>query len=109
MALASVEGSSKLNPNAPLFIPAAYQVEDFSPEWWQLVTTSTWYRDYWVSQHQEENDFYDGDDDFSNDIADFLPEGFDVDSNEDLRTMEADFEEFIQASLNEGGYHHSEK
>ncbi|KAG6603411.1 Protein EARLY RESPONSIVE TO DEHYDRATION 15, partial [Cucurbita argyrosperma subsp. argyrosperma] len=105
MALASVDGRSKLNPNAPLFIPAAYQVEDFSPQWWQLVTTSTWYRDYWLSQHQEDGDFYmDGEDDFSNDIADFLPEAFDLDANEELRTMEAEFEEFIQASLTEG-YH----
>ncbi|XP_065851926.1 uncharacterized protein [Euphorbia lathyris] len=53
MALVS-GGRSTLNPDAPLFIPAAYrQVEDFSPEWWQLVTTSTWYRDYWLSQHQD--------------------------------------------------------
>ncbi|XP_038883637.1 protein EARLY RESPONSIVE TO DEHYDRATION 15 [Benincasa hispida] len=108
MALASVEGSSKLNPNAPLFIPAAYQVEDFSPQWWQLVTTSTWYRDYWLSQHQEESDFYiDGEDEFSNDITEFLPETFDLDANEELCTMEAEFEEFIQASLTEG--YHPEK
>ncbi|XP_022153878.1 protein EARLY RESPONSIVE TO DEHYDRATION 15 [Momordica charantia] len=106
MALASVEGRSTLNPNAPLFIPAAYQVEDFSPQWWQLVTTSTWYRDYWLSQHQEESDFYIEDDFNSNDIADLLPEAFDLDANEELRTMEAEFEEFIQASLTEA--HHPE-
>ncbi|XP_065851504.1 protein EARLY RESPONSIVE TO DEHYDRATION 15-like [Euphorbia lathyris] len=59
MALVS-GGRSTLNPDAPLFIPAAYrQVEDFSPEWWQLVTTSTWYRDYWLSQHQDAKGFYD--------------------------------------------------
>ncbi|GJN10786.1 hypothetical protein PR202_ga28909 [Eleusine coracana subsp. coracana] len=45
--------SSSLNPNAPLFIPAAYrQVEDYSPEWWELVQTTAWFRDHWVRQHQ---------------------------------------------------------
>ncbi|TVT98008.1 hypothetical protein EJB05_56725, partial [Eragrostis curvula] len=45
--------SSSLNPNAPIFIPAAYrQVEDYSPEWWELVKTTAWFRDHWVSQHQ---------------------------------------------------------
>ncbi|KAL0339723.1 UNVERIFIED_CONTAM: protein EARLY RESPONSIVE TO DEHYDRATION 15 [Sesamum radiatum] len=53
MALVS-GGRSTLNPNAPLFIPAAVkQVEDFSPEWWSLVNTSTWFRNYWISQHEE--------------------------------------------------------
>ncbi|XP_022966499.1 protein EARLY RESPONSIVE TO DEHYDRATION 15-like [Cucurbita maxima] len=100
MSLASEE-RSKLNPNAPLFIPAAYQVEDFSPQWWQLVTTSTWYHDYWLSQHQEESDFsLNSEDDY--DIAEFLPLALDLEGNEELRTMEAEFEEFIQASLNEG-------
>ena len=45
--------SSSLNPNAPLFIPAAYrQVEDYSPEWWELVQTTAWFRDHWFRQHQ---------------------------------------------------------
>ncbi|TVU37401.1 hypothetical protein EJB05_10713, partial [Eragrostis curvula] len=45
--------SSSLNPNAPIFVPAAYrQVEDYSPEWWELVKTTAWFRDHWVSQHQ---------------------------------------------------------
>ncbi|KAK2978955.1 hypothetical protein RJ640_017519 [Escallonia rubra] len=58
MALVS-GGRSTLNPNAPLFILAVVrQVEDFSPEWWQLVTTSTWFHDYWLSQHQGEDGFY---------------------------------------------------
>ncbi|MCD7459280.1 hypothetical protein HAX54_040539 [Datura stramonium] len=36
MALVS-GGRSTLNPNAPLFIPSyVQQVEDFSPEWWNL-------------------------------------------------------------------------
>ncbi|XP_021282132.1 protein EARLY RESPONSIVE TO DEHYDRATION 15 [Herrania umbratica] len=94
-------GRSTLNPNAPLFIPAVYrQVEDFSPEWWQLVTTSTWYRDYWLSQHQDEDGFYDNaeDDGFDgNDIADLLPDTFDLIADEDLSGMDLQFEEFIQS------------
>ncbi|XWS59059.1 hypothetical protein CRYUN_Cryun08bG0089500 [Craigia yunnanensis] len=94
-------GRSTLNPNAPLFIPAVYrQVEDFSPEWWQLVTTSTWYRDYWISQHQDEDGLYDNaeDDGFeSNDIADLLPDTFDLGADEDLSGMYLQFEEFIQS------------
>ena len=94
-------GRSTLNPNAPLFIPAVYrQVEDFSPEWWQLVTTSTWYRDHWISQYQDEDDFYDNveDDAFDgNDIADLLPDTFDLVADEDLSDMDLQFEEFIQS------------
>ena len=84
--MAMVSGRrSTLNPDAPLFVPAAVrQVEDFSPEWWQLVTTSTWYHDYWISQHQGADGFYDGE----VDVADLLPESFDFDDMEDL--FEAD-------------------
>ena len=100
---------STLNPNAPLFIPAAFrQVEDFSPEWWQLITTSTWFRDYWLSQHQvveeeeEEEEIFNGnaDDEFDN-IADLLPDTFDFGAEEDFSHMEAQFEEFIQSSETE--------
>ncbi|GLT95873.1 hypothetical protein SLE2022_135300 [Rubroshorea leprosula] len=94
-------GKSTLNPNAPLYIPAAVrQVEDFSPEWWQLVTTSTWYRQYWLSQHQGEDGFYNDaeDDDFDgNDIADLLPDTFDLVAGEDLSAMDLQFEEFVQS------------
>ncbi|KAM6570778.1 hypothetical protein CsatB_018763 [Cannabis sativa] len=92
MALVSGErsSSSSLNPNAPLFVPAALkQVEDFSPEWWELVKTSPWFRDYWLSQNQEEDfdggaNAYDNDDDafdtddMANDAFDlgFVEEGF---------------------------------
>lgn len=59
---------SRLNPHAPVFIPNASfsEVEDFSPEWWDLVKTSPWFRDYWLSQRQED-DFvsFDGYDDCS--------------------------------------------
>ncbi|MCE3216453.1 hypothetical protein HAX54_006602 [Datura stramonium] len=98
MALVS-GGRSTLNPNAPLFIPSyVQQVEDFSPEWWNLVTTATWFRDYWTSQHQAEE--Y-GDDNFGfagNDVAALLPENIDLDVDEDILNMEAQFEEFLQSS-----------
>ncbi|WVZ66953.1 hypothetical protein U9M48_016104 [Paspalum notatum var. saurae] len=54
MSTMAVASSSSLNPNAPLFIPAAYrQVEDFSPEWWELVKTTAWFRDHWFRQHHQ--------------------------------------------------------
>ncbi|KAI4300844.1 hypothetical protein L6164_034174 [Bauhinia variegata] len=102
MALVS-GGRSTLNPNAPLFVPAAFRmVEDFSAEWWQLITTLTWYRDYWVSQH---DGFYDNaEDEFdSNNAVDFLPDTFDLDvGEEDFSGLEDQFEEFIQSSETEG-------
>lgn len=104
MALVS-GGRSTLNPNAPLFIPAAFrQVEDFSPEWWQLVTTSTWYHDYWLSQNQGEDGFYEnGEDDFDGvNVADLLPETFEFDDGDDFSNMETQFEEFLQFSENKG-------
>lgn len=91
---------STLNPDAPLFIPAAVrQVEDFSPEWWQLVTTSTWYPDYWISQQQQGADgFYDNGENENGgghiDVADLLPESFDFDDMEDF--FDTDAAEFDQ-------------
>lgn len=102
MALVS-GGRSTLNPNAPLFIPAALrQVEDFSPEWWQLVTTSTWYRDYWLSQHPE--GFFDhAEDDLDcDDVVDLLPDSIDFSNGDDFSSMEAQYEEFIQFTEAEG-------
>ncbi|KAE8098700.1 hypothetical protein FH972_016744 [Carpinus fangiana] len=103
MALVSGR-SSTLNPNAPLFIPAAFrQVEDFSPEWWQLVTTSTWYGDYWLSQRQGEDGFYENAEEDDFDVADLLPETFEFDDDgEDFSNMETQFEEFLQFSENKG-------
>ncbi|CAN6169115.1 unnamed protein product [Urochloa humidicola] len=72
--------SSSLNPNAPLFIPAAYrQVEDFSPEWWELVKTTAWFRDHWFRQHQLHEAAYDAalaltDDADVVDVAALLPD-----------------------------------
>ncbi|XP_050384086.1 protein EARLY RESPONSIVE TO DEHYDRATION 15 [Argentina anserina] len=101
--MALVSGRSTLNPNAPLFIPAALRlVEDFSPEWWQLVTTSTWYHDYWLGQNQDEDGFYANDQDNYDDVADLLPETFDLDAGEDFSTFEAaQFEEFLQSTQTE--------
>ncbi|KAK8651128.1 hypothetical protein V6N13_140742 [Hibiscus sabdariffa] len=96
-------GMSTLNPNAPLFVPAVYrQVEDFSPEWWQLVTTMTWYQDYWISQHQNEDGFYDDTEDDvdvldDNDIADWLSDTFDLVAEEDLLGIDLQLEDFIQS------------
>ncbi|KAL8050105.1 hypothetical protein ABFX02_06G061500 [Erythranthe guttata] len=63
--------TSALNPNAPMFVPSAYRtVEDFSDQWWDLVHSSPWFRDYWLrecfSDPQIESLFLDitgGDDD----------------------------------------------
>lgn len=96
MALVS-GGRSTLNPNAPLYIPAAFrQVEDFSPEWWQLVTTLTWYHDFWLSQQQGEGGYYGDEDGF--DGVDLLPDAFDLDAGDDLSSLEAQLEEFIRYS-----------
>ncbi|CAH1428965.1 unnamed protein product [Lactuca virosa] len=88
--------TSTLNPNAPLFVPAAVrQVEDFSPEWWDLVTTSTWFHDYWLSQQQGEDGFFANTvDDF--DVTDLLPDS--IEADEDTLTMEAQYEQFLLLS-----------
>ncbi|KAK4592103.1 hypothetical protein RGQ29_016554 [Quercus rubra] len=85
MALVSGERST-LNPNAPPFIPATfYQVEDFSSEWWELVKTSTWFRDFWLSQHQ--------DDDFEGNIE---VDTADAEDNDDASIDEAQLTELSQ-------------
>ncbi|XP_050385893.1 protein EARLY RESPONSIVE TO DEHYDRATION 15-like [Argentina anserina] len=68
---------SSLNPNAPMFVPSAYRsVEDFSTEWWALVHSSPWFRDYWLQEnfHDPQNDpFYSDipdDSDFIDDLFD---------------------------------------
>ncbi|KAM0948055.1 putative PAM2-containing protein CID1/CID2 [Dioscorea sansibarensis] len=48
--------ASTLNPNAEPFVPAVYRsVEDFSDEWWALVQSTPWFRDYWLREcfHEE--------------------------------------------------------
>ncbi|KAK8542284.1 hypothetical protein V6N13_137141 [Hibiscus sabdariffa] len=73
--------SSTLNPNAPLFVPLAYQtVEDFSDQWWALVQSSPCFRDFWLQErfHDPQND--DVDDllfpDDLDDIFDQYDDGF---------------------------------
>ncbi|KAL2465973.1 Protein EARLY RESPONSIVE TO DEHYDRATION 15 [Abeliophyllum distichum] len=104
MALVS-GGRSTLDPYAPLFIPTSVrQVEDFSPEWWNLVTTSTWFRNYWLTEYQGEdifgveNDVFDG-----NDVAKLLPDNIDLILDKDTLNMEAQFEEFLLSSEPEYG------
>ncbi|KAG1338519.1 protein EARLY RESPONSIVE TO DEHYDRATION 15 [Cocos nucifera] len=91
MAVSSgAAAKSTLNPNAPLYIPAAFRlVEDFSPEWWELVKTNTWFRDHWLQQHQEQETF-DGDDD--EDVVNLLPDSFDLGLVDELSILEAEFE-----------------
>ncbi|KAJ6790842.1 protein EARLY RESPONSIVE TO DEHYDRATION 15 [Iris pallida] len=82
-------GRSTLNPNAPIFIPAVYkQVEDFSPEWWELVNTTGWYRDHWFQQHQGEETFERED---TEDVANLLPDSIDLAITDDLSSLGADF------------------
>ena len=103
--MALVSGRSSLNPNAPLFIPAALrQVEDFSPEWWNLVTTSTWFREYWLSEHDDE-DFFgsDGDAFVQDEVVDLLPDTFDLSADDEFSGLEGQFEEFTQYSECGGG------
>ncbi|WCJ19970.1 Protein EARLY RESPONSIVE TO DEHYDRATION 15 [Euphorbia peplus] len=59
-----ISRASSLNPNAPLFVPMAYQtVEDFSDQWWNLVHSSPWFRDYWIQERFEDPQMGFGDDD----------------------------------------------
>lgn len=99
MALVSGRRST-LNPNAPLFIPAAVrQVEDFSPQWWDLVKTATWFRDYWLSQHKGEDIFQEEQNVFHEDnVVGLLPDSIDLDVEQDILDMEAQYEEFLQSS-----------
>ncbi|KAL9237934.1 hypothetical protein vseg_012425 [Gypsophila vaccaria] len=93
---------STLNPNAPVFIPAAFrQVEEYSPEWYDLISSSMWFRDYWLRQHQEtemlQSYGINQDSSVGND-ADFLPDDIDLGVDEELLNMESQFEEFIKFS-----------
>ncbi|GAV62452.1 hypothetical protein CFOL_v3_05975 [Cephalotus follicularis] len=75
--------SSTLNPDAPMFVPMAYRtVEDFSDEWWALVKSSPWFRDYWLQErfHDPQPDPYFSDiDDYAlaQDLASLLAVGDD--------------------------------
>ena len=71
----STMAMSALNPDAPMFIPAAFRrVEDYSPEWWELVKTTAWFRDHWFHQHQLYEDLADQDNSAVDDLAALLPD-----------------------------------
>lgn len=54
--------TSTLNPNAPIFVPSAYRaVEDFSDQWWDLIRSSPWFRDYWLRECYADVDDFDFD------------------------------------------------
>jgi len=76
--------ASSLNPDAPLFVPAAFrQVEDFSPQWWDLVKSTAWFRDHWYHEHQQLDDMaesllaFEAED--VDDLAGLLPDAIDED------------------------------
>jgi len=77
--------ASSLNPDAPLFVPAAFrQVEDFSPQWWDLVKSTAWFRDHWYHEHQQLDDMAESllafeADDEDDDLAGLLPDAIDED------------------------------
>lgn len=100
MAAVVAEQKSSLNPDAPLFIPEAFRhVEDFSPEWWDLVKTSTWFRDYWLNcQEEEEGYFFDEND--KSEIAHLLPESFDLgtDEEDEFPNLEAELDDMVRSS-----------
>lgn len=90
MALAS-RGGSGLNPDAPLYIPAAFQqVEDFSPEWWNLVQSSPWFRDYWLRECHIDN---------ADSLSDMFPEL--PDDIDEFAELELQLEETVLRGLPE--------
>ncbi|OMO75887.1 polyadenylate-binding protein-interacting protein 2 [Corchorus olitorius] len=92
MAAVAMSSSTMLDPNAPIFVPAAFrQVEDFSPEWWELVKTSAWFREYWLSEHGEES--FAADDDYD----DFLPESLDLGFDEEFADLDVQFQELPES------------
>lgn len=57
------------------------------------MKTSTWFREHWISQHQDQGNF-DGEDE--DDIANLLPDDFDIGITEEMSILEAELEETIQ-------------
>eukprot|EP00252_Welwitschia_mirabilis_P008808 TRINITY_DN209_c0_g1_i1.p1 TRINITY_DN209_c0_g1~~TRINITY_DN209_c0_g1_i1.p1 ORF type:complete len:118 (+),score=10.66 TRINITY_DN209_c0_g1_i1:80-433(+) len=89
MAVAS-RGASTLNPNAPLFIPLAYQlVEDFSQEWWNLVKSSPWFRDYWLRERFDSTEDTDL-------LSDLVSDGvFGQEDGDEFAELESELEESL--------------
>ncbi|URE37565.1 polyadenylate-binding protein-interacting protein [Musa troglodytarum] len=82
-------GKSMLNPNAPLFIPMAFQqVEDSSAEWWELVKTTTWFREHWLRQRQDQETF-----DADEDVTNLLPDSFDLGVGDESSILEAEHDD----------------
>ncbi|CAA2968012.1 Hypothetical predicted protein [Olea europaea subsp. europaea] len=53
--------TSTLNPNAPIFVPSAYlAVEDFSDQWWDLIQSSSSFRDYWLGDFIFDDGIFNG-------------------------------------------------
>ncbi|CAL9039820.1 protein EARLY RESPONSIVE TO DEHYDRATION 15-like isoform X3 [Musa acuminata AAA Group] len=91
-ASSGATGKSMLNPDAPLFIPMAFQqVEDFSAEWWELVKTTTWFREHWLHQHQDQETFDAADDD--EDVINLLPDSFDLGVGDESSILEAEHDD----------------
>jgi hypothetical protein len=88
-----IHSVSTLNPNAPLFVPAAFRaVEDFSSEWWRLVQTCPDFREQWVRERLpvlEEQEIFEADLDEIADLDEFL------EFQEEIQEME-----IVQESLN---------
>ncbi|KAJ9128642.1 hypothetical protein P3X46_034657 [Hevea brasiliensis] len=81
---------SSLNPNAPLFVPLAYRaVEDFSDQWWSLVHSSPWFRDYWLQECFHDPQF----DPVINDICDLDSLFFDAGDDTCTHKQEEEEEE----------------
>lgn len=64
-----------LNPDAPMFIPAAFRrVEDYSPQWWELVNSTAWFRNHALQNPQEHRVEAKVEEDEHDDIAALLPD-----------------------------------
>lgn len=88
MAVVSGSGGGRLNPWAEPFVPSGVryrglqtaapepeqEVEDFSPEWWRLVSASPAFRDRWLREYGALG-LLDAEDDDA-EVDGFLPDDF---------------------------------
>ncbi|CAN1125341.1 Polyadenylate-binding protein-interacting protein 2 [Linum perenne] len=89
---------SSLIPNAQAFVSVVYQrVEDFSSEGWDLVKSSTWFRDYYLNVNLE-GSFNDSV------IANMLPEEFDLLIETAAGDAKEDSTKFEKSDALNGGY-----
>ncbi|CAN1125342.1 Polyadenylate-binding protein-interacting protein 2 [Linum perenne] len=96
---------SSLIPNAQAFVSVVYQrVEDFSSEGWDLVKSSTWFRDYYLNVNLE-GSFNDSDNNDDNVlIANMLPEEFDLLIETAAGDAKEDSTKFEKSDALNGGY-----